>query len=236
MATEWTCPFCDRATTITDNDEQSGETRLTIKNSVGLRQLTTVFVVCPNPNCKRFTLVAALAELNRNQHGGFVAGQPLQYWQLIPDSKAKPFPNYIPSGILNDYTEACRIRDLSPKASATLARRCLQGMIRHFWNVKGKRLVDEIEAIKDKIDPLDWDAIEAVRKVGNIGAHMEADVNVIVDVEPGEAELLIGLIESLLKDWYVARENKRAHREALVKLAAEKDAERKAGKAAPPTS
>ena len=36
-----------------------------------------------------------------------------------------------------------------------------------------------------------WGAIEAVRSVGNIGAHMENDINVIVDVEPEEAKLLI---------------------------------------------
>jgi hypothetical protein len=41
--------------------------------------------------------------------------------------------------------------------------------------------------------------------LGNIGAHMEADVNVIVDVEAGEAKLLIGLIETLVDEWYVAR-------------------------------
>jgi len=34
---------------------------------------------------------------------------------------------------------------------------------------------------------------------------MEADVNVIVDVEAGEATLLIGLIETLVDEWYVAR-------------------------------
>jgi len=37
---------------------------------------------------------------------------------------------------------------------------------------------------------------------------MKNDINVIVDVEPNEVELLIGLIETLLKDWYVACEEK----------------------------
>ena len=37
----------------------------------------------------------------------------------------------------------------------------------------------------------------AVRKVGNIGAHMEKDINVIVDVDPDEAQHLIGLITFL---------------------------------------
>lgn len=60
-----------------------------------------------------------------------------------------------------------------------------------------------------------WDSIEAVRKIGNIGAHMEKDINVIVDVDPEEAGLLIGLIESLIDDWYVTR-HQRAERHSAI--------------------
>ena len=45
----------------------------------------------------------------------------------------------------------------------------------------------EIDAIKDKVDPLTWKSIDATRKIGNIGAHMEKDINLIVDVDPKEA-------------------------------------------------
>lgn len=93
--------------------------------------------------------------------------------------------------------------------------------------MKPGRLVDEIMAIRDKVDPLTWQGIEAVRKVGKIGAHMESDINLIIDVEPIEAELLIGLIEVLLKDWYITRENKNAHLAALVQLGEKKALEKK---------
>jgi hypothetical protein len=46
-------------------------------------------------------------------------------------------------------------------------------VIRDFWSVKAGRLVDEIDAIKGNLDSVTWDAIQAVRKMGNIGAHME---------------------------------------------------------------
>jgi hypothetical protein len=85
----------------------------------------------------------------------------------------------------------------------------------------------KLRRLRPKLTPLTWEAIEAVRKVGNIGAHMENDINVIVDVEPQEAELLIGLVEALLKDWYIARENKKTHLTSLVKLAADKDQDKK---------
>ena len=50
---------------------------------------------------------------------------------------------------------------------------------------------------------------------------------VTVDVEPNEAQLLVELIEILLKDWYVAREQKRLHLEAVVKLTVEKESVQK---------
>jgi hypothetical protein len=37
---------------------------------------------------------------------------------------------------------------------------------------------------------------------------MEKDINVIVDVDPDEAKLLIGLIETLIDEWYVARHDR----------------------------
>jgi len=148
-------------------------------------------------------------------------------WQLIPQSKAQSFPDYIPKAILEDYGEACLIKDLSSKASATLARRCLQGIIRDFWGVVGNNLKDEIEQIKDRVEELTWQAIDAVRSVGNIGAHMERDVNLIVDILPNEAQLLINLIETLLKDWYITRHDKQSRLEVLVKLGEDKKAIRK---------
>ena len=180
--------------------------------------------MCPNPECRKFTLTAALYESAEGYQFGEKLLNKLGVWNLIPNSKAKTFPDFIPRAILDDYKEACLIRDLSPKASATLSRRCLQGIIRDFWAAKSGRLVEEIDQIKDKVDPLTWGAIDAVRKLGNIGAHMEKDINVIVDVDPDEAELLIGLIETLLREWYVAREERKARMASIVAAASAKKA------------
>lgn len=87
-------------------------------------------------------------------------------------------------------------------------------MIRDFCKISKNRLIDEINELKSRIEngtapsgvaADTMDAIDAVRSVGNIGAHMEKDINVIVDIDPGEAQSLIGLIEILLEEWYVAR-------------------------------
>jgi len=138
-------------------------------------------------------------------------------------------PAYIPQAIQNDYREACLIVELSPKASATLSRRCLQGMIRAFPVINGKTLFDEIQQLEEKIDHTTWEAIDSLRSIGNIGAHMEAEINVIVDVDPDEAALLIELIETLSEDWYIQRHDRAQRMSKIVAVAAEKKAEKDAG-------
>jgi len=216
---DWSCPFCNRNATITQESCRLSTTEMSIKNAQGDVALTSAFIVCPNPKCKKFQLYAHLRKAEwLGGNAGWKYGPVLHTWNLIPPSKAKSFPDYIPKAILEDYGEACLIATLSPKASATLSRRCIQGILRDFWGVKPGRLVDEIEEIKGNVDPLTWEAIEVVRKVGNIGAHMEKDINLIIDVEPEEADLLIGLVETLLKDWYVAREERKARLVQITQL------------------
>jgi hypothetical protein len=93
--------------------------------------------------------------------------------------------------------------------------------------VRDLPLKDEIDALQDVVDPLTWSGIDGVRKVGNIGAHMEKDINVIVDVDPGEAVRLVRLIEVLVDDWYVARDRRQQALTAVVGLADAKDAQRR---------
>jgi hypothetical protein len=150
--------------------------------------------------------------------------------RIIPsqsEGRAKDYPSYIPAVFVNDYREACAIVDLSPKSSATLARRVLQGMIRDFWDIKEENLSRAIKAIKDKVSSDIWDAIDGIRQVGNIGAHMEQDINLIIDVSPEEADLLIEMIEMLLDDWYVARYNRQQKLQRIKDVAAEKKEARK---------
>jgi hypothetical protein len=219
MAT-WTCPFCNQNATLTGSNISGHAHRFDNDNKYGNQVVVTRVNVCPNAECREFTLIAALYEADINWQ--YSSANPKQLWQLIPSSTAKVFPDYVPHAILADYYEACLIRDLSPKASATLSRRCLQGIIRDYWKVSKARLVDEIEAIKDKVDPLTWQAIDAVRHIGNIGAHMEKDINLIIDVDPQEAGLLIGLIEMLIKDWYIVRHEREEQLRAVVKLSDDK--------------
>jgi hypothetical protein len=210
---DWQCPFCNKFTTITSHNISARHHDLTIENEEGKRRLITIFRVCPNPNCKKYSLEAQLCEIamvqspDKKYH--YQDGHTLKVWYLHPPSRARNFPNYVPKAVRDDYDEACLICDLSPKASATLSRRCLQGMVRDFWGVKTGNLYIEIDQIKDRVDPELWKAIDDIREVGNIGAHMQKDINHIIDVNKEEAYLLIRLIETLIEEWYIKREERK---------------------------
>lgn len=146
---------------------------------------------------------------------------------IRPISSAKQYPSYIPEAIRKDYEEACAIVHLSPKASATLSRRCLQGMIRDFWNIKAANLYQEINELQGKIPNDLWNSIDALRQLGNIGAHMEKDTDIIVDIDPEEAQTLIQLIELLMKEWYIARNNRESLFSSILTTNNEKQALRK---------
>lgn len=220
MSTEnWTCPHCSRHVTITPDRRSIDRHTLTIKNADGPTMLVSIFRVCPNSECLKFSLQVSLHESTIDHTGSRQPGETRQLWRLIPESQAQIFPAYIPAPLLADYREACLIETLSPKASATLSRRCLQGMLRDFWGVKAGQLNKEIEAIKEKVDAETWGAIDALRDLGNIGAHMKADINVIVDVDPNEARLLIQLVETLFRDWYIVRYERKQRMAAIASAA-----------------
>ncbi len=226
MAFSWTCPYCNRPTTVQSSDVKYFDDSLKIENKDGFRLLLGRFIVCPNEECKRLSLTLSLHEAFYQGYDFKYKEVPLKNWQLIPDSKAKPFPSYVPKAILDDYNEACLIIDLSPKAAATLARRCLQGMIRNYWTVSGSNLYEEIDLIKEKVDPVTWKAVDGVRSLGNIGAHMQKDINQIIRVDPGEAEKLIELIELLIKDWYITRHEREKMLESIINSAKQKKTEK----------
>lgn len=227
MSKSWQCPFCNNFSTVNHNNVSSDYFSFNNNNKFGAVSLEMKSITCPNPECREFTLEASLFETKASGTYGSTVGDLIRSWKLRPQSAAKPLPGYIPTAIKEDYEEACLILNLSPKASATLARRCLQGMVRDFWKVKPQNLAKEIESIKDEVEPDTWEAIDVVRKVGNIGAHMERDIDQIIEVDENEAGLLIGLIEMLIEEWYISRYNRQQRLENMKQLGQDKDIQRK---------
>lgn len=220
MRFSWCCPFCNHNATIGKDNYSSYDFEFNDNNKHGTQLIRAETITCPNPKCKEYTLTLSLHDYEATIPGhSKPVSLPKKTWHLIPAAETKVFPDYIPKAIIADYKEACLIRDLSSKASASLARRCLQGMIRDFWGIKKDRLIDEIKALENEVDLTTWAAIDAVRKIGNIDAHMEKDINLIIDVEPSEAKLLIGLIENLINDWYIVRQKRQESMAEIIAAA-----------------
>jgi Domain of unknown function (DUF4145) len=235
----WTCPFCQRAQTVSNSKSHARNYETFVgENNIGRFGLRMIAVGCSNPDCKEVEITTQIV-VDEDETGDFVPHHIVSSHRLRPESTHKPQPDFIPLPIVNDYIEASRIRDLSPKASATLARRCIQGMIRDFCGISMPTLFKEIEELSMRLEnnlapagvtAETVEAIDHLRNIGNIGAHMEKDINVIVDVDSGEAQALIDLIEMLFDEWYVAR-NIRQLKLAKIKSIAEEKVEAK--KAAP---
>lgn len=121
---------------------------------------------------------------------------------IYPFVKQKKLPTEVPRDYQCDLIEAQKIINLSPKASAALSRRLLQKIFHSKLNIKKGNLLQEIDAfISDEKTPSYLaDAVDAIRHIGNFAAHPMKYQNSgeIVDVEAGEAEWLLEVLESLL--------------------------------------
>ena len=132
----------------------------------------------------------------------------------------KSAPKEVPTNISQDFNEACLVESLSSKASAALARRCLQNML-HEQGITKANLSQEIgEAMKNLPSHLS-EAIDAIRNIGNFAAHPMKSTNSgdIIDVEEGETEWILDVLEQLFDFYYVQPAITKAKKAALdVKL------------------
>ena len=233
----WTCGHCNRPQVRNAENSCDDDMWLRVgQNAFDAElKLQALAVACQNPECGKVSLRVKLIPYVHSKLG-YLEGSPLQTWSLLPESHAKPQPDCVPEVLQRDYYEACRIVDLSPKSSATLARRCLQGMIRDFCKIAKATLDLEVKALDallqegkapSGVTRESVEAIDHVRSIGNIGAHMEKDVNLVIDIEPDEAKILIELVETLFQEWYVARFAREERLLRLAQIRAEKDAQKK---------
>jgi len=231
----WQCPYCGQNATILSRDLTTFDVPLSPPTKDGELYLSGLVIVCPNDKCREYELsVGVKNSLYKDTYEGRKRepNKVLRSWALRPDSRAKPFPSFIPAPLLEDYNEACAIENRSPKASATLSRRCLQGIIRNFYGIAKRTLFDEIAELKGRVSTEIWAAIDGLRELGNIGAHPEADINLIVDVQPEEAAALINLIELMFRITYVERQRDQQLLAEVTQLAHDKKEIQAAGKVA----
>ena len=151
------------------------------------------------PECHR-SIILLSADSSR--------GRPHGKMMVYPKGFARaPVPIEVTADFADDYKEACLILGDSPKASAALSRRCLQHILREKAGTKARELADQIQEVLDsrQLPTQLADALDAVRQIGNFAAHpMKSNHSgEILDVEPGEAEWSLDVIESLFDFYFV---------------------------------
>lgn len=180
------------------------------------------YCVCDNPDCRRL-----VAELVSGARSVFLRQRTYSSQTLIrPRGIARsPIPTEVPEEYIADYKEACIVLQDSAKASAALSRRSLQHLLREKASTKNKDLADQIqEVIDNRSLPFELsEALDAVRNIGNFAAHpvKSKSTREIVEVEPGEAEWNLEVLEQLFEHYFVRPAILQRKKEALNKKLAD---------------
>jgi uncharacterized protein DUF4145 len=147
------------------------------------------------------------------RHGGWV----VQAW---PRTGQRPLPAEVTDHWKEDFGEAVDVLGISPKASAALSRRMLQDLLREKGGVEPSNFFSEIEEVRTSGGVPSWlsENLHTVRIVGNWALTPRKSTNTgdIVEVEPGEAEFLLDVLEGAFDFYIVQPEKARLQREALT--------------------
>jgi len=192
------CPHC---ATVVKNDWHSS---MLFENSeleslLGYKGKQILYAECVN--CSLLTIRVLKGSFFKSSAGYYYAGDIDSDIMIYPLVKQEATTEFIPDHLAKDYNEAVKVLPISPKSSAALTRRILQTIFREHYAISERTLDAEINKFINLPDVPSHlsDAVDAVRTIGNIAAHPSKDKNtgLIVDVEPGEAEWLIEVIETL---------------------------------------
>ncbi|MBP9019446.1 MAG: DUF4145 domain-containing protein [Bacteroidales bacterium] len=162
------------------------------------------------PGCNKNSYYLVCYELRTNPGG--TSKEVTKSTNLIypKGTNRYPVPLEVPADFSKDYIQSCLVLSDSPMASAALSRRCLQHILRDKLKIKKSDLAKEIqEVIDNALLPADLlESIDAIRNIGNFAAHpiKSQSSGEIVDVEPGEAEWNLDVLEMLFDYLFVRPE------------------------------
>jgi hypothetical protein len=173
------------------------------------------------PACKRLILSLQFgSDVVFTPQGNFMGLNVLIETLARPKGiNRSPIPTEVPKKFGDDYNEGCLVLPDSSKAAAALGRRCLQNLLREIAGVKPGNLADEIQQVIDsgKLPSDLSDSIDAIRNIGNFAAHpmKSQHSGEILDVEAGEAEWTLDVLEGLFDFYFVRPANLQKKKDAL---------------------
>lgn len=167
--------------------------------------------VCPS--CRQVIIAIESVSFDEDSN----TYQPLWERLVAPPAAERYVPPETPRQIANDYREAAQVLAVSAKASAALSRRCLQAVLRDQGFTRQATLLEQIDAALPDLPSHIAEQVDAVRAIGNFAAHptKNARSGEIVEVEPGEAEWNLDVLDLLFDFYYVSPARAKAKREAL---------------------
>lgn len=164
--------------------------------------------MCPSEECKGHIFYVALLNRIMKMYPG-------------PVEAKRSLDPIVPVELQSEFDEASAVLSISPKASAALSRRILQRILREHAGIKKGDLANEIQELiaSGALPPYLASAVDAVRNVGNFAAHpiKSTSSGQIADVEPGEAEWLLDVLEMLTQFYFVQPADAQAKIDALNK-------------------
>jgi hypothetical protein len=191
------CPYCsDSISTAWQTAE--------LRDPISISRWDLCICTCPNSKCGK--TIIQVKSFIRNTPNDTDPLEPTQEIFVYPEhATGRPVPQEVDEKYSKDFIEACKIVNLSPSASATLSRRCMQHILRGKLDARGKDLQQEIISVKDKLPSDVYDSLTAVREGGNLAAHVSLNTKtgVIVEVDQDEAEYLLLVIEILFHELFV---------------------------------
>ncbi len=136
-----------------------------------------------------------------------------------PRGAVRPVAVEVDARYADGFKEASRVLADSPKASAAVSRRLLQDVIREKAGIKERDLDTEIQKlVASKALPSHLaENLDAVRVVGNFAAHpiKSQQSGAVVEVEEGEAEWLLDVLDGMFDFYFVLPEQQKAKRAAI---------------------
>jgi hypothetical protein len=169
-------------------------------------QVGIYFFECPN--CSHEVVLSKVLQKNALKEN-------IRY--VWPYTTMRLVPPEVPKNLRTDYLEAAEVLPLSAKASAALSRRCLQVVLTEAGGAKSKELSQQIDEVLRKLPTHLAEIVDAVRVVGNFAAHpiKSQSSGQIVEVEPGEAESNLDVLDGLF-DFYYGQPAKTKQRRAAL--------------------
>jgi len=139
--------------------------------------------------------------------------------QVHPLGATRPLSPEVPSAYAERFQRAVKVLPLAPDASAAVSRRLLQDLIHGEAGIKRRDLSSEIQELLDSntLPSALADELDVIRTVGNFAAHpiKSQSTGEVVDVEPGEAESLLDVLEELFDFYFVRPAASRRRRDKL---------------------